>query len=224
MSIPAARRRRSSARSLGGRARRACCSPPRRASHGRRPERRGLSRHHLIRACEASLKRLRTDCIDLYQVHEWDGQTPLEETLEALDDLVRRARCATSAAPTSPAGTHEGAGRLRARTAGRASSASRSTTRCRPARPNTSWCRSRSTRASGMLVWSPLAGGLLSRQVPPRRAGPAGARQLPAGASRRSATRRGSMTSSTCWSRSAKARGVSRRAGGAGLAARAGRP
>ena len=50
----------------------------------------GTSRYHLIRACEASLKRLRTDVIDLYQLHQWDGQTPLEETLEALDSLVRR--------------------------------------------------------------------------------------------------------------------------------------
>ena len=48
----------------------------------------GLSRHHLIRACEASLRRLQTDHIDLYQVHEWDGQTPLEETLAALDHLL----------------------------------------------------------------------------------------------------------------------------------------
>ena len=48
----------------------------------------GLSRHHLIRACEASLSRLRTDHIDLYQVHEWDGLTPVEETLSALDQLV----------------------------------------------------------------------------------------------------------------------------------------
>ncbi len=52
----------------------------------------GLSRHHLIRACEASLRRLKTDHIDLYQVHEWDGQTPLEETLGALDDLVRAGK------------------------------------------------------------------------------------------------------------------------------------
>jgi aryl-alcohol dehydrogenase-like predicted oxidoreductase len=52
------------------------------------PNDAGLSRQHIIRACEASLRRLRTDHIDLYQVHEWDGQTPLEETLGALDHLL----------------------------------------------------------------------------------------------------------------------------------------
>jgi aryl-alcohol dehydrogenase-like predicted oxidoreductase len=52
----------------------------------------GLSRQHLIEACDASLRRLRTDHIDLYQVHEWDGQTPLEETLDALDGLVRAGK------------------------------------------------------------------------------------------------------------------------------------
>ncbi|MBL8929820.1 MAG: aldo/keto reductase [Kineosporiaceae bacterium] len=56
------------------------------------PNDAGLSRHHLVRACEASLRRLRTDHIDLYQVHEWDGRTPVEETLSALDDLVRAGK------------------------------------------------------------------------------------------------------------------------------------
>jgi aryl-alcohol dehydrogenase-like predicted oxidoreductase len=52
------------------------------------PNDQGNSRHHLIAACEASLRRLRTDWIDLYQLHEWDGQTPIEETMAALDHLV----------------------------------------------------------------------------------------------------------------------------------------
>jgi aryl-alcohol dehydrogenase-like predicted oxidoreductase len=56
------------------------------------PNDAGLSRHHLIEACEASLRRLGVDHIDLYQVHEWDGQTPLEETLAALDDLVQSGK------------------------------------------------------------------------------------------------------------------------------------
>jgi len=49
----------------------------------------GLSRHHILEGCNASLKRLGTDYIDLYQVHSFDQFTPLEETLHALDDLVR---------------------------------------------------------------------------------------------------------------------------------------
>ena len=49
----------------------------------------GLSRHHILNAVDASLRRLGTDWIDLYQVHSWDPLTPIEETLRALDDCVR---------------------------------------------------------------------------------------------------------------------------------------
>jgi aryl-alcohol dehydrogenase-like predicted oxidoreductase len=52
----------------------------------------GLSRRHLMRSAEASLSRLQTDRIDLYQLHEWDGSTLLEETLGALDALVRSGK------------------------------------------------------------------------------------------------------------------------------------
>ena len=53
---------------------------------------RGNSRHHLIRACEASLKRLGTDYIDLYQMHGFDALSPVEETLSTLDTLVRSGK------------------------------------------------------------------------------------------------------------------------------------
>jgi aryl-alcohol dehydrogenase-like predicted oxidoreductase len=56
------------------------------------PNDAGLSRQHLIEGCEASLRRMGIDHIDLFQVHEWDGQTPLEETLEALDTLVKSGK------------------------------------------------------------------------------------------------------------------------------------
>jgi aryl-alcohol dehydrogenase-like predicted oxidoreductase len=52
----------------------------------------GSSRHHLIAACEASLRRLGTDYIDLWQMHGFDARTPIEETMRALDDLVRAGK------------------------------------------------------------------------------------------------------------------------------------
>jgi aryl-alcohol dehydrogenase-like predicted oxidoreductase len=59
---------------------------------GAGPNDAGLSRHHVVEACERSLKRLGIEHIDLYQVHQWDGQTPVEETLDALDSLVRAGK------------------------------------------------------------------------------------------------------------------------------------
>ncbi|MDH3222226.1 MAG: aldo/keto reductase [Gemmatimonadota bacterium] len=53
------------------------------------PNRVGLSRKHIVQSCEASLRRLGVECIDLYQIHRADPNTPVEETLAALDQLVR---------------------------------------------------------------------------------------------------------------------------------------
>jgi aryl-alcohol dehydrogenase-like predicted oxidoreductase len=77
---------------LGSRRDRVLLATKARFAMGEGPNDGGLSRHHLIEACEASLRRLRTDHIDLYQVHEWDGQTPLEETLGALETLVQSGK------------------------------------------------------------------------------------------------------------------------------------
>jgi aryl-alcohol dehydrogenase-like predicted oxidoreductase len=63
-----------------------------RARFGQGPNDVGMSRHHIIEGCEASLKRLETDYIDLYQIHSFDAHTPLEETMRALDDLVRQGK------------------------------------------------------------------------------------------------------------------------------------
>jgi aryl-alcohol dehydrogenase-like predicted oxidoreductase len=59
---------------------------------GRGPNDRGLSRKHLFASVENSLRRLGTDYIDLFQIHRWDAETPIEETLEALNDLVRAGK------------------------------------------------------------------------------------------------------------------------------------
>jgi aryl-alcohol dehydrogenase (NADP+) len=56
------------------------------------PNRRGLSRKHIIEACENSLRRLQMDYVDLYQIHRWDSGPALEETLEALDSLVQSGK------------------------------------------------------------------------------------------------------------------------------------
>ncbi|HYR42624.1 MAG TPA: aldo/keto reductase [Terriglobia bacterium] len=59
---------------------------------GTGPNDRGLSRKHILDAADASLKRLGTDYIDLYQIHRWDYEVPIEETLGALNDLVRAGK------------------------------------------------------------------------------------------------------------------------------------
>ena len=129
---------------------------------GEDPNDRGLSRHHLVRACEASLKRLKTDYIDLYQLHEWDGLTPLEETLGALDDLVRVGK-------VRYVGVSNFSGWHLMKTLGISErdrlvrpDHSRSTTRFRRARLNMSSLPIAIDQGVGILVWSPLAGGLLS--------------------------------------------------------------
>jgi aryl-alcohol dehydrogenase-like predicted oxidoreductase len=59
---------------------------------GKGPNENGLSRKHILESCNASLKRLQTDHVDLYQAHRFDYETPLEETLKAFDDLVRAGK------------------------------------------------------------------------------------------------------------------------------------
>ena len=80
------------------------------------PNGEGLSRHHVMRQVEGSLKRLRTDVIDILYLHEWDGMTPLEETFGALDTLVaagegplRRGLELFRLAPDEGAGDRRGA-------------------------------------------------------------------------------------------------------------------
>ena len=59
---------------------------------GSRPNQRGLSRIHILQQIKGSLERLQTDYVDLYQTHRWDYETPIEETLRALDNLVQKGK------------------------------------------------------------------------------------------------------------------------------------
>lgn len=59
---------------------------------GQGPNARGLSRKHIMEAINSSLKRLGTDYVDLYQIHRWDDETPIEETMEALHDVVKAGK------------------------------------------------------------------------------------------------------------------------------------
>jgi aryl-alcohol dehydrogenase-like predicted oxidoreductase len=126
------------------------------------PNDEGLSRHHIIAQCEASLRRLRTDWIDLYQMHEWDGITPLDETLEAFDSLVRAGK-------VRYVGISNFAGWQLMKTI----SVARANRYIQPVAQQIYY--SLETRDAeyelipasidqkiGILVWSPLAGGLLS--------------------------------------------------------------
>jgi aryl-alcohol dehydrogenase-like predicted oxidoreductase len=142
------------------------------------PNDAGLSRRHLIAACEASLRRLGTDHIDLYQVHEWDGQTPLEETLHALDALVQSGKvryigCSNYAGwqMTKALGISAHAGYQRF-----VSQQVYYSLQARDAEYEI--VPSAIDQGVGILVWSPLAGGLLSGKYRRGQDGPAGARHL----------------------------------------------
>ncbi|UQX88143.1 aldo/keto reductase [Jatrophihabitans telluris] len=142
------------------------------------PNDAGLSRHHLIRSVEASLDRLGTDHIDLYQVHEWDGQTPLEETLSALDSLVRSGKVRYIGASNYAAwhlmkalGVSEQRGYERF-----VSQQIYYSLQARDA--ETELVPVSLDQGLGILVWSPLAGGLLSGKYRRGVEAPAGSRHL----------------------------------------------
>jgi aryl-alcohol dehydrogenase-like predicted oxidoreductase len=145
---------------------------------GEGPNDAGLSRHHLIRACEGSLRRLGTDYIDLYQLHEWDGQTPLEETLAALEHLVSSGKVRYVGISNFAAWQAMKAIGIAGRD-GRPPLVSQQihyTLQAREAEyelvPLTL------DQGLGILVWSPLGGGLLSGKYRRDHEPPAGTRLL----------------------------------------------
>ena len=133
-----------------------------RMTMGDGPNDAGLSRQHIIAGCEASLRRLDTDHIDLYHVHEWDGQTRLEETLSALNSLVSAGKVRYLAASNytgwqlmkalAVADSH-GFERFAAQQVYYSLEARDAEYELVPLAID---------QGLGILVWSPLAGGLLS--------------------------------------------------------------
>jgi aryl-alcohol dehydrogenase-like predicted oxidoreductase len=133
-----------------------------RMTMGDGPNDAGLSRQHIIAGCEASLRRLGTDHIDIYHVHEWDGQTRLEETMSALNSLVSAGKVRYLAASNyagwqlmkalAVADSH-GFERFAAQQVYYSLEARDAEYELVPLAVD---------QGLGILVWSPLAGGLLS--------------------------------------------------------------
>ena len=163
---------------IAGRRDRLLLATKARMAMGDGPNDAGLSRHHLVQACEASLRRLGTDHIDLYQVHEWDGQTPLEETLEALDTLVRSGKvryigCSNYAGwqLLKALGLSDRLGYQRF-----VSQQIYYSLQARDAEYEL--IPAGLDQGVGVLVWSPLAGGLLSGKYRRGQGAPEGSRRL----------------------------------------------
>ena len=137
----------------------------------------GLSRKHILASCEASLKRLGTDYLDLYQIHGYDHLTPLAETMGALDDLVRQGKV-----------RYVGCSNLAAWQIVKANAAAER-------RGGATFCSLQAyysllgrdlelellplceDEGIGVMVWSPLAGGFLSGKFRRGQEAPAGARR-----------------------------------------------
>ncbi len=133
-----------------------------RMTMGSGPNDAGLSRHHILNGVESSLRRLNTDHIDIFHVHEWDGETPVDETLSTLDSLVQSGKVRYLAASN-----YSGWQLMKALAAADAGGYQRFV-----AQQIYYSLESRDAeyelvplaldQGLGILVWSPLAGGLLS--------------------------------------------------------------
>jgi aryl-alcohol dehydrogenase-like predicted oxidoreductase len=164
-------------RALGPRRRDIVLATKVRGRVGPGPNQLGLSRRHIHEAIDGSLKRLGTDWVDLYQIHGFDAATPLDETLRALDDVVRAGKVRYIGCSNLAAWQLAKANGLAARQG---------------------WERFESLQAyytiagrdlereivpllkdeqMGLMVWSPLAGGLLSGKFTRDGQGPAGTRR-----------------------------------------------
>ncbi|RZS80109.1 aryl-alcohol dehydrogenase-like predicted oxidoreductase [Motilibacter rhizosphaerae] len=145
---------------------------------GSGPNDAGLSRHHILRGAEASLRRLGTDYLDLYQLHQWDGVTPVEEIVAALDTLVQQGKA-----------RYVGISNFSAWHAMKLLGVAERTGAVRPVSQQIHYTlQAREAeyelvplsldQGLGILVWSPLAGGLLSGKYRRGHQPPEGSRGL----------------------------------------------
>ena len=150
---------------------------------GNEPNQVGLSRLHIIEAAEASLKRLGTDYIDLYQIHRPDALTNIEDTLRALDDLVRAGKVRYIGCSNLPAWQLMkalGVSKEQRLERFRCTQSYYSLAGRELERETIPLLRD---QGLGLLVWSPLAGGFLSGKFTrnsTRRSGPPGEVRFPA--------------------------------------------
>src|SRR5690625_3439380 len=139
---------------------------------------RGLSRKHIIRSAEDSLRRIGTDYLDLYQAHRFDHATPLEETLKAFDDLVRQGKVLYVGVSEWRADESERARKV-ADEMGfdrRVSNQPQYNMRWRVIESEVVPLSER--EGLGQVVWSPIAGGILTGKYKPGQEAPAGSRAL----------------------------------------------
>lgn len=162
---------------LAGRRERVLISSKVRMPMGDGPNDQGTSRHHIIAQCELSLKRLRTDRIDVYHIHEWDGMTPVEEMMSALDALVTQGKvryigCSNFSAwqVMKALGAADRAGGVRFVT-----QQIHYTLEAREAEYEL--LPLSVDQGLGVTIWSPLAAGLLTGKHRRGRPAPAGSRQ-----------------------------------------------
>lgn len=140
------------------------------------PNDEGVSRWHLIRECERSLKRLRTDHIDIYYMHEWDGTTPVDEKMAALDTLIQQGKIRYAGC------SNYSAWHVMKSLAAAPSHASRFVTQqihysVEAREAEYELLPLSVDQGLGVLVWSPLAAGLLSGKHRRGQDAPEGSRQ-----------------------------------------------
>ena len=160
---------------------------------------RGLSRKHIVESCNASLKRLQTDYVDLYQAHRFDYETPLEETLRAFDDLVRQGKVLYVGVSEWTADQIRAAVEI---------ADAMGFDRIVSSQPQYSmlWrvieaevVPTSEELGIGQIVWSPMAQGVLSGKYLPGQPPPAGSRATDEAAARSSSA--GSSRTTTCCAR-----------------------